>query len=201
MLQPEGKQVTDYLYEGVPAEVRSALWLVSTGAKRKKRMFPTRYRECRDKENKTSHVIAAISRDVRRTFPIFKANIPRFERLQHSSSSTVSTVMNGSKPSTTYAPHELALFNVLAALSVAMPGTSFTKLKSLKKTECCPDIGYHQGLNFVVAMLLITLRPVNKRESTTNAKTSQNQNQNRDSSWRAAEEDAFWVALSLLNGA
>lgn len=57
------------------------------------------------------------------------------------------------------------------------------------------DIGYHQGLNFVVAMLLVTLRPVRKKGSGNVVESS-----GVDTSWNAAEEDAFWVTLSLLNG-
>ena len=78
-------------------------------------MFPERYVECRDKKNKLSSVISAISRDVRRTFPIFQANIPHFDRRPL-------VTPNGSKASAAYGPHEMALFNVLSALSVAMPG-------------------------------------------------------------------------------
>lgn len=131
--------------KGIPSEIRPRLWLISTGASHKKQLSPKRYLDCLESPHKIPSVINAIKRDVQRTFSVFK---PNFQ--------PGATLRNGSN----YLAHEQSLFNVLSALSVAIP-----------------DIGYHQGLNFIVAMLLITVKTQD---------------------WEQAEEDSFWIASCLL---
>mmetsp|Transcript_2799 Transcript_2799/g.4036 ORF Transcript_2799/g.4036 Transcript_2799/m.4036 type:complete len:838 (-) Transcript_2799:2685-5198(-) len=154
--------------KGVPVAVRKKLWLVATGTPNRRAKFPNVYgdyvaqaKEMRRNEDAGFKMTELqIRKDVRRTFPLF----PMFRgRKQRSDGDRRSD--GDSLDESEWKEHEHALYNVLCA--VALSAT---------------NVDYHQGLNYVTAFLLLTLR--DEEVGVHN--------------WAVTEEETFWVLYSML---
>eukprot|EP00512_Aurantiochytrium_limacinum_P014000 CAMPEP_0171572484 /NCGR_PEP_ID=MMETSP0961-20121227/4173_1 /TAXON_ID=87120 /ORGANISM="Aurantiochytrium limacinum, Strain ATCCMYA-1381" /LENGTH=236 /DNA_ID=CAMNT_0012127385 /DNA_START=830 /DNA_END=1540 /DNA_ORIENTATION=- len=149
--------------KGVPTYIRSNLWMTASGAEKKMESFPNVYQDYLAEASRRlesseptdfTQVELQIRKDIKRTYPLFLRNAANAYGKSASSPDESTTSSSSSKrrppvsspPSPTddqhWQQHERALYNVLCACALA----SGPK-----------EASYHQGLNYMAALLLILM--------------------------------------------
>jgi len=142
------KVLEEVLYgRGVPVQIRRKLWIVSSGALRKSKRFPHTYSEYADERIRQLETGEFIAIEAMIQKDVGRTFSLFFDKKSKEGNSK-------------WKQHERSLYNVLCAIALSTQ-----------------EVKYHQGLNFIVALLLIVLQ---------------------GDGWDATEENTFWVIHSVL---